>query len=174
MHITREKNVMRSQMLLLLILVGLLAAGRAQAQTWASPLVLAYTTYHQYSWDTCSDGNTIVDIDTFFSPGPDAVYRLNNIAVGRNPLHFGDTILTLTPLYYSPQLDFEVWVCASDNGPFASNCPIEADNIYNSQQPIHLYVPAAYKTYHIIVTSGNLGFGGACGPYTLDVQRVPQ
>ena len=167
---------MRSQLLLLLIIVGLLAAGRAQAQTWASPLVLSYTSFHEYFGDTCSDGNTIVDMDGFDSPGPDVVYRLNNLVIGRNPPHYGDTILTLYPAYWAQQLDFEILVCANDYGNFAWNCPLEADNIYTyGQQPLNLYIPAEYKTYRIVITSGNAGYGGYyCGPYTLYVQRLPQ
>jgi hypothetical protein len=164
---------MRSQLLLLLIIVGLLAAGRTQAQTWASPLGLSNTPVHEYDADTCWFGNTIHGMDGFDSPGPDVVYRANNLVVGRIPTYYGDTILTLYPRLQP--IDFEVLVCEIDAGNFALNCPIEGDNIYNSQQPIQVYIPAQYKTYRIIVTSGNLGLGGYnCGPYTLHVQRLPQ
>jgi hypothetical protein len=175
MRMTRETNAMRSQMLLLLIIVGLLAAGRAQAQTWASPLGLYYAAFHEYSGNTCDGGNTIAAFQGFDSPGRDVVYRLSNTSIGiigQKLPHFGDTFLTLYPAG-GPQ-DVEVWVCASNFGVFAENCVIEADNINSGLQPIAVYIPAAYKTYHIIVTSGNAGFGANyCEPYTLDVQRLP-
>ena len=166
---------MRSQLLLLLIIVGLLAAGRAQAQTWASPLVLSYTAYHQYSGDTCEGGNTITSFEGFDSPGPDVVYRLSNTGigiVGQKLPYFGDAIVTLYPAGWQ---DVEVWVCANYFGNFlAYNCEIEADNIGGSQQPISVHIPGTHEMNHIIVTSGNAGFGNYyCEPYTLYVQRFP-
>jgi hypothetical protein len=169
---------MRSQLLLLLIIIGLFAAGRAQAQSWASPLVLSYTAFSQYSGNTCEGGFTIANFDGFDGPGPDVVYRLSNTAigiVGQKLPHFGDTILTFHPAFW-PQPDFEVWVCANDVGSSASNCQIEADNIDSNiiGHPVTVYLPKAYKAFHIIVTSGNAGFGGyVCEPFTLDVQRLP-
>ena len=166
---------MRSQMLFLLISLGSLAAGRAQAQTWASPLVLSYTAFHQYSGNTCEGGNTITEFDGFDSPGPDVVYRLSNTGigiVGQKLPYFNEAILTLYPAGGSQ--DIEVWVCANYFGNFAYNCQIEADNINGSQQPISIYIPATHEMTHVIVTSGNAGFGNYyCEPYTLYVQRFP-
>jgi hypothetical protein len=163
---------MRLHLLFVLLCVGMFAAGSVQAQTWANPLLLYHTASHQYSGDTCLQTDTIEFFEGFDSPGPDVVYRLNNLAVGRNPPHFGDTILYVYPTAYA--LDFEVLVCANESGNYAWNCPVAADNLSNGEQVVYAYIPAAFKTYHIIVTSGNLGYGSRCGPYVLDVQRLPQ
>jgi len=165
---------MRSHSIMLLILLGLFAAGHVEAQSWEHPLLLAYAGYGQYSGNTCSVANTINLFDgSFEGPGPDVVYQLRNRRPVGSPL-YGDTILTLVPYFSSSPPDFEIFACEQKIGAFAYNCPVEADNFVRPGQPIQVTIPTQDKTFHLIVTAANIEPDpfNSCFPYELIVQRL--
>lgn len=149
----------------LILLGGLLFAGAAHAQTWATPITIGHD--ESLAFNSCSlpPEALYIEYGSFAFHAPVAVYRIVTPRIGRPPF-IRSWSLTMQPFGW----DASLWVCRQRVGNQLNDCEDGSDN-WGTNAPEYATVPAAWGTHWIVVTGNVEDSYPMCGEFVLTVHR---